>query len=134
MSYPRQKLKVVAELETEDSVNMEVEKILDHKKVNDQFIYLVKWKNSDDTDWLPVDNFNTMEVINKYHQNLDRKLVEEKLALRPRTQQKLLKEAREEKSRVEPYRMSRRENITLEMEQAEPIFIGPEMFRPKEFF
>ena len=108
MSYPRQKLKVVSELETEDSVNREVEKIIDHKKVNNQFIYLVKWKNSVDTDWLPVDNFNTLEVINKYHQNLDKKLSMEKEALNPRVQQRLLKEAREDNLRVQPNRVVKR--------------------------
>ena len=111
MSYPRHKLKLVADLETEDSINLEVEKILDHKKVNDQMIYLVKWKNSDDTDWLPVDNFNTMEVINEYHKRLETKMTEERMALRPRTQQRLLREAREENLRVRPNLISNtREN------------------------
>ena len=110
MSYPRQKLKVVSELENDDSVNLEVEKIIDHKKVNNQIVYLVKWKNSEDTDWLPVDNFNTMEVINKYHENLNIKLANDKNALKPRVQQKLLKEAREVNLRVQPNRTVRRVN------------------------
>ena len=49
-------------------------------------IYLVKWKDSAVKDWVSVDNFNTMEVINKYHQQLEAELE------KPSVQRKLLRD------------------------------------------
>ena len=71
MTYPRHKLKTVEDPTEKDYETYEIDKIVDFKKVNDQLIYLVKWKNSDETDWVPVDHFNTMEVINEFHANLN---------------------------------------------------------------
>ena len=77
MSYPRQKLKIVADMEGEDTETREVEKILSLKTVKDKLVYEVLWKNSKLKDWLPIENFNKLEVINKYHQNIE-KVVEVK--------------------------------------------------------
>jgi hypothetical protein len=72
MSYPRQKLKIVADMETEDTETREVEKILSHKTVKDKLVYEVLWKNSKLKDWLPIENFNNLEVINKLHQDIEK--------------------------------------------------------------
>ena len=71
MSYPRHKLKVVNNSNDEEFETLEIEKIVDHKRVDDKMIYLVKWKDSAFKDWVSIDNFNTMEIINKYHQKLE---------------------------------------------------------------
>jgi len=70
MSYPCQKLKVVADMESEDTKTREFDKILRHKTVNEQLVFEVLWKNSKSIDWFI--NFNNLEVINKYHQELEK--------------------------------------------------------------
>jgi hypothetical protein len=64
MAYPRQKLKIVTDMESADSETREVDSILSHKTVHDKLVYEVLWKNSKLTDWLPIENFNNLEVIN----------------------------------------------------------------------
>jgi hypothetical protein len=71
MAYPRQKLKIVTDMESADSETREVDSILSHKTVHDKLVYEVLWKNSKLTDWLPIENFNNLEVINKYHLEID---------------------------------------------------------------
>ena len=67
MSYPRHKLKAVADSSENGEVNMEIDEILGQKTVDGKYLYLVKWKNSEATDWVPVDCFNTMEAINEFN-------------------------------------------------------------------
>jgi len=57
-------------MESEDTKTREVDKILQHKSVNEQLVYEVLWKNTKNTDWLPIANFNNLEVLNKYQQEL----------------------------------------------------------------
>lgn len=74
MSVPRSKLKVVdSEYDEDNYENAEIEKILDYKKEGNQFIYLVKWKNSEN--WFSVDRFNTLEIINEFHAKLEEKII-----------------------------------------------------------
>ena len=68
-----------------NKITLEIEKFLDHRRVDDKMIYMVKWQDSAVKDWVSVDNFNTMEVINKYHQQLEAELE------KPSVQRKLLK-------------------------------------------
>jgi hypothetical protein len=54
----------------------EVEKIVSHRKAkNNQFEYLVKWKNFSNADntWEPADNFSEKDIITKYWSSLDSK-------------------------------------------------------------
>ena len=46
----------------------EVERILDHRKINNRTEYLVRWAgyDSEDDSWEPYDNFDDIEVIHKY--------------------------------------------------------------------
>src|SRR3990167_2421200 len=55
---------------TDDTPSYEVESILLHKGVGDQRQYLVRWKgfSSEHDSWEPVSNFDTQDVIKKYHQ------------------------------------------------------------------
>ena len=47
-----------------------VEKILSHKGVGDNRMYLVRWKgySSKHDSWEPISSFNTRGIIKKYHQ------------------------------------------------------------------
>ena len=46
----------------------EVENIIDHKYENNKYLFLVKWKYYDENEntWIPYNNFNEKEIINKY--------------------------------------------------------------------
>ena len=51
-----------------------VDKILDHRKnSNNNFEYLVKWKNFSDKDntWEPIENFAERDLVNKYWQRIE---------------------------------------------------------------
>jgi len=71
-SYPRHKIKVVENSKNpHDSV--EVEKIIDHKEVNNKKLFLVKWKDLPDAEnsWVPEDHFDTIEIIKEYWNKLE---------------------------------------------------------------
>ena len=70
-AYPLHKLKICDQLVVEPGDFGEIDLILDHKRENDQNIYLVQWKNDPITTWVPEEFFNTMECINKYFEKLD---------------------------------------------------------------
>ena len=65
-TLPLHKLKICSN--KEGAKFYEVEKILDHKVVNKKKLYLVKWKNFDDTanSWEPPENFANLKVIDSY--------------------------------------------------------------------
>ena len=108
MSVPRSKLKVVdSEYDENNYENAEIEKILDFKKDGNQFIYLVKWKNSEDQDWLSVDRFNTLEIINEFHAKLEEK--NNKLLEKPSEQKRLLRKKKEE--RIQPNRLVKKRKV-----------------------
>ncbi len=69
MSYPLHKLKIATN-ETTGSHNEdeygEIKEVIDHESRDGCNWYLVKWVNGDENSWSPEENFNTMEVINKY--------------------------------------------------------------------
>ena len=65
-SYPRNKLKVTKSLQEEDETNEEIDYVFDSKIENDKQFFHVKWKNSDDTNWVPLDAFNNLECVNAY--------------------------------------------------------------------
>jgi hypothetical protein len=46
----------------------EISAIIDHKKTSNGYKYLVRWKNytKDEDTWEPEDNFDDVEIINKY--------------------------------------------------------------------
>jgi hypothetical protein len=108
MSIPRSKLKIVdSEYDAENYENSEVEKILDFKKERNQFIYLVKWKNSDDQDWLSVNRFNTLEIINEFHAKLEER--NSKLLDKPSEQKRLLR--KDKADRIQPNRLAKKSKV-----------------------
>jgi hypothetical protein len=70
-SLPRQKLKVIQK-DSNDNI-YEVEKILDHRTRYNKKMYLVKWKGYEEPTWEKIDNFNSMDLINKYNKELLKK-------------------------------------------------------------
>ena len=67
MSYPLHKLKIVdAGTYPNDEID-EVKEILNHKVQNKENWYLVSWRNDSTPSWIPESNFNTMEIIQEYH-------------------------------------------------------------------
>ena len=78
----------------EEFETLECEKIVDHIRVDDKIIYLVKWQDSAFKDWVSIDNFNTMEIINKFHQKLEADLE------KPAVQKKLLRKYANEPSKL----------------------------------
>jgi len=44
----------------------ELDKIINHRKVNNEHDYKVKWKNDKSTSWIKESDFNTFELLNKY--------------------------------------------------------------------
>ena len=52
-----------------------VEKILDHKKVDNEYQYLVKWKGygSEFNSWETVDCFDGLDTISKYWKDRNKK-------------------------------------------------------------
>ena len=73
-SFPLHKLKVIS---NDDSNNdyKEVEKILEHRELDNETEYLVKWKylSDNDNEWVKEKDFNTKEIINKYKKLLKMK-------------------------------------------------------------
>ena len=49
----------------------EVVEVLKHKLEEEVKWYLVKWKNDSENTWIPEDNFNTMEIVNKYYDRIN---------------------------------------------------------------
>jgi len=56
-------LKPVSEVKKEEE-SFEVEEILNHKRVNNKDVYLVKWKNYDETynEWTEAENFDDINA------------------------------------------------------------------------
>lgn len=55
---------------------MEVEGILNHRKRKNKYEYLVKWKdeNKKINEWIKEDNFDTVEIIQKYWDRRNKKI------------------------------------------------------------
>lgn len=69
-SYPVTRLKVVDVEDAEEiKEDVEVERILKHRKRNGEFEYLVKWTGHDESEneWVRASDFNTTEIIEEYH-------------------------------------------------------------------
>ena len=66
-SYPRHKIKAVADPSAEGEINLEVDEIVDSKFENNEEFFLVKWKNSTEQDWIAGSCFNSIEPINAYN-------------------------------------------------------------------
>ena len=64
-------LKKVRNPQLPDSEVFEVEEILKHKGRGDSRRYFVSWKGygPEENSWIPVSNFNTMEIIDEYHKS-----------------------------------------------------------------
>jgi hypothetical protein len=65
-SYPRNKLKVTESLQEENESNEEIDYVFDSKIENDKQFFLVKWKDSEDTNWVPLEAFNNLECVNAF--------------------------------------------------------------------
>ena len=82
-TFPRQKLKIVADTQKEDETTFEKEKIIDSKIENGDEMYLVKFKNSTEPDaWLKNIESNLLESkttekaiteVNKNNLRIERK-------------------------------------------------------------
>ena len=70
-AYPLHKLKICDEFEQNVQEYDEIEEVLNHKRENDSNMYLVKWVNDSNLEWVAEENFNTMECINKYFDKLN---------------------------------------------------------------
>ena len=67
--YVTSQLHPLSTIPTDNEIHYEVESILQHKKTNTGFEYLVKWKgynNPNDLTWEPDYNFDSNEIINSY--------------------------------------------------------------------
>ncbi|CAF1107876.1 unnamed protein product, partial [Brachionus calyciflorus] len=85
-SYPRHKLKIVEDNQYLPEESAEIERILGHKVIDNNFHYLVKWKDfpvKEET-WIPETYFNSMDLINKYKESL-----KDKVQLRKRGTKKI---------------------------------------------
>ena len=51
-----------------DETRYEIEKILGHKIVDNEYQFLIKWKDYDDEHkgWIPINNFKQKEMLNMY--------------------------------------------------------------------
>ena len=65
-TYPLHILKVVEDVERESEKNVELDRILDHRRAKKGFDYLVKWKDGSEDSWVHESDFNTVEIINEY--------------------------------------------------------------------
>ena len=72
MSYPLHKLKIVGSDSHGNEEVDEVIEVLDHRTEDDTNWYLVKWRNDNENSWIPEENFNTMEVIKKYFDKIEK--------------------------------------------------------------
>ena len=77
-NYPITKLKPVLEDIDSEKETVEVEAILDKRKnpKNDNIEYLVKWKgfDSEENEWLPVDDFDDLQFVNEFNEKIHRDL------------------------------------------------------------
>ena len=103
MSVPLHKLKVVKEDGLPEN-SQEIEKILDHKKEDDQILYLVKWKDSGES-WIPEDHFNTVEVINDYYNSKNEDKASE-LRIQPKRGVKTIRKPETKKKRGRPPKLT----------------------------
>ena len=71
-SFPRQKIKVVIDNELLPEQSLEIEKIIKHKIVDNNWFYLVKWADmpAKESSWIPESHFNSKLIINKYKETL----------------------------------------------------------------
>jgi hypothetical protein len=55
-------------LRNNDRTRYEIEKILGHKIVDNEYQFLIKWRDYDDehNNWIPLDNFKQKEMLKKY--------------------------------------------------------------------
>ena len=67
LSFPRQKLKIVEKIDEDNETNLEIDSVIDSKIENNEQYFLVKWKNSDEVDWLPLSSFNSTDCISEYN-------------------------------------------------------------------
>ena len=67
-SYPLHKIKTVQDDKSLPADSAEVEKIIRHKIIDNDYFFLVKWKNFplSECSWVPEKNFNSMDLVNKY--------------------------------------------------------------------
>ena len=65
-TYPLHKLKIVEDVSRETEKNVEIDRILDHRRAKKGFDYLVKWKDGSEDSWVHESDFNTVEIINEY--------------------------------------------------------------------
>jgi hypothetical protein len=65
-SNPRNKLKVTESLQEENESNEEIDYVFDSKIENDKQFFHVKWKDSEDTNWVPLEAFNNLECVNAF--------------------------------------------------------------------
>ena len=65
-SNPRMKLKVTESLQEENESNEEIDYVFDSKIENDKQFFHVKWKDSEDTNWVPLEAFNNLECVNAF--------------------------------------------------------------------
>ena len=77
LSSPREKLKLVETNLDREEIDEEIESILNDKIVDNIQMYEVKWKNSTDSSWLPLDTFDVLECVNKY--NREKQLMNENI-------------------------------------------------------
>ncbi|CAF1133311.1 unnamed protein product, partial [Brachionus calyciflorus] len=85
-SFPRHKLKIVGNNQNLPEESAEIEHILGHKVNENNFHYLVKWKDFPvkEATWIPETYFNSMDLINKYKESL-----KDKVQLRKRGTKKI---------------------------------------------
>ena len=85
-SFPRHKIKVVEDNDDLPSDSLEIEKIISHKIIDNEWLYLVKWKElpRNESTWIPEKNFNTLDIVNNY-----KKSISNRRELRPRKSKKL---------------------------------------------
>lgn len=72
-TYPLHMLKKVIDSTDLPEHSAEVDRILDHKVVDNKWVYLVKWKElpASENSWIPEHYFNSPKLINDYKASLD---------------------------------------------------------------
>ena len=72
-TFPITRLKPVSEAKNDEPV-YEVEKILEHKKNGDDYLYLVKWRNfgKKHNSWEPKESFLDVRIIRKYWEKVEK--------------------------------------------------------------
>ncbi len=66
-SYPITKLKPIPMDEETEEKSEEIEEIRGDRLIGEQVEYLVKFKNYEEPEWIREDHFDTVEIINDYH-------------------------------------------------------------------